>query len=237
MDCIDRVLLVDDDANLCGMIRDYLRANGFAVEVARNAALALSCTAPDVYGIMLLASSLPQPAVWEKLKMLRSYSNVSVILLIEREEEIDGGTRILADDYVMKPFNRRELLARIHAVQRRKYSQRSLNTLVQVDDVAVDRAARCVRCRGQILELTTSEFSLIETLARSAGQVVSRESLMESVLGRRFTAFDRSLDMLVSRLRRKLAAAGVAGRIKTIRCEGYQFATSPVRAMSLSSSR
>jgi DNA-binding response OmpR family regulator len=173
------------------------------------------------------------------LRRLRaSASPMSVLLLTARGEDVDRivGLEIGADDYLPKPFNPRELLARIRAILRRSNAAETpaaaANFLI-VMGLELDTTARLARCNGVLLDLTDIEFGLLQTLMRSAGEVVSREQLAESVLGRKFHPFDRSLDMHVSRLRHKLDAADDFGdRVKTIRGVGYQLAVPASRTLA-----
>jgi two-component system response regulator CpxR len=155
------------------------------------------------------------------------------MLLTARGEDIDRivGLEIGADDYLPKPFNPRELLARMRAILRRHSgATKTEPALLRVDDLELDAAARSVMQGGKKIDLTSVEFALLETLMRFPGQVVSREQLSESVLGRKFDPFDRSLDMHVSRLRRKLSENGARDeQVKTIRGAGYQLAVSGAR--------
>jgi two-component system response regulator CpxR len=167
---------------------------------------------------------LPGLDGFEVLRELRRVSQVDVIMLTARGEDVDRivGLEIGADDYVPKPFNPRELLARIRAVQRRRAKKSLQQSALQAGRIKLDVAERSVFCARRPIELTTIEFDLLRTLLESAGQVVTRDALVKSVLGRGFDPFDRSLDMHVSRLRRKLEAAGENDCIKTVRSIGYQ---------------
>lgn len=223
----DRVLVVDNDAELCTVVSEYLACFGFAVDHTDNARTGLKRAKTGSYGTVLLELKLSGLDIFAILAELRRLSQVDILLLTGRAEDAD---RILslemgADDFLTKPFSPRELLARIHAVQRRTHRCRPDECFL-VNDVQIDPGSRSASYHGHALELTTMEFSLLETLMKSAGHVVTREVLLDSVLGRHLNPFDRSLDMLVSRLRRKLDATGATGRIKTIRLIGYQFATS-----------
>jgi two-component system response regulator CpxR len=165
---------------------------------------------------------------FEVLKQIRITSSVSVLLLTARGEHVDRivGLEIGADDYLPKPFNPRELLARMRAILRRSTTiAPKEGGVLRVQKLELDPAARKVLQNGKKLDLTDIEFALLEALMRSPGKVVSREKLSESVLGRKFDPFDRSLDMHVSRLRRKLAQSGPQDdQVKTIRGSGYQLA-------------
>ena len=173
---------------------------------------------------------LPGMDGFEVLKQIRAASTaVSVLLLTARGDDVDRivGLEIGADDYLPKPFNPRELLARMRAVLRRNETvePESETSTLHVDDLELNTAARSVRVSGKKVEVTDVEFALLEALMRSPGKVVSREELAEFALGRSLNSFDRSLDMHVSRLRRKLDEANSSGdRVKTVRGAGYQLA-------------
>jgi two-component system response regulator CpxR len=172
---------------------------------------------------------LPGLDGFEVLKRIRAASSASVLLLTARGDDVDRivGLEIGADDYLPKPFNPRELLARMRAILRRTASTevKVESTLLRADGLELDTASRNVLLNGEAIDLTDVEFALLEALLHSPGKVVSREELAENVLGRKFHPFDRSLDMHISRLRRKLGDKGSEGdRVKTIRGAGYQLA-------------
>jgi len=225
MGLVDRVLLIDDDAELGGMLKEYLRRQGVTVDVALSGDKGLQQFQKEPYALVLLDVMLPGRDGFEVLRELRQTSRVDVIMLTARGEDIDRilGLEMGADDYLPKPFNPRELLARIRAVQRRK-EKRAPETRLQANGITLDNAERSVRWRGRTITLTTVEFEVLRTLLESAGQVVSREDLVRSALGRGLQAFDRSLDMHISRLRKKLEGAGADPCIKTVRSTGYQLA-------------
>lgn len=220
---MEDVLLIDDDAELCAMLTDYLGRYGFRVSAVHRGDTGLEAARRRSWPMILLDVMLPGLDGFEVLKQIRSFSSDSVLLLTARGEDVDRivGLEIGADDYLAKPFNARELLARIRAIRRRSAAPMvtDLQRLV-VDDLELDPATRSVTQGGEALALTDVEFTLLESLMRSPGKVVDRESLAESVLGRKFNPFDRSLDMHVSRLRRKLG--GGEDRVKTVRGTGYQ---------------
>jgi two-component system response regulator CpxR len=174
---------------------------------------------------------LPGLNGFEVLRRLRNTSRVPVLLLTARGEDVDRivGLEIGADDYLPKPFNPRELVARIRAILRRtnntEKSGAAVPDIVRVGDIELDPATRTVRQNGTQLDLTSVEFNLLEVLLREAGRVVTRERLVDSVLSRKFSPFDRSIDMHVSKLRRKLGDSdGGTEHIKTVRGTGYIFA-------------
>jgi two-component system, OmpR family, response regulator CpxR len=225
MELVDRVLLIDDDAELGGMLKEYLRRQGVTVDVALSGDKGLQQFQKEAYALVLLDVMLPGRDGFEVLRELRQTSRVDVIMLTARGEDIDRilGLEMGADDYLPKPFNPRELLARIHAVQRRK-DKRAPETRLQANGITLDNAERSVRWRGRAIILTTVEFEVLRALLESAGQVVSREDLARSALGRGLQPFDRCLDMHISRLRKKLEGAGADPCIKTVRSTGYQLA-------------
>lgn len=210
------------------MLTEYLGKNGFRVRTAHRGDTGLKAAQQRPWSLILLDVMLPGMDGFEVLKRIRAESAVNVLLLTARGEDVDRivGLEIGADDYVPKPFNPRELLARMRAVLRRTASPSQVQAeTLRVDDLELDAAARKALRAERNLDLTDIEFGLLEALMRSAGKVVNREELSQSVLGRQFDPFDRSLDMHVSRLRRKLSDAGApADQVKTIRGVGYQLA-------------
>ncbi len=226
-----RILLVDDDTELVEMIREYLEPEGFAVDVAHDSETCLA-SEPERKDLIILDVMLPGLSGLEVLKALRQRSSVPVILLTARDGELDRvvGLEIGADDYVPKPFNPRELVARMRAVLRRTSADgpRPAPDLA-VGGVHLNTAARSASCDGRLLDLTTAEFNLLEHLLRRAGQIVTRDELSAAAFGRQqMTRIDRNVDTLVSKVRRKLDAEGdLEGRIKTVRNIGYLLALPP----------
>lgn len=223
---MEDVLLIDDDVELCAMLTEYLGKNGFRVKTAHRGDAGLRAAQQRPWSLILLDVMLPGMDGFEVLKRIRAESSVNVLLLTARGEDVDRivGLEIGADDYLPKPFNPRELLARMRAVLRRNLTPAGAEpSVLRVGDLELDAAARKVLKGTARIDLTDVEFGLLEALMRSPGKVVSREDLSQSVLGRGFDPFDRSLDMHVSRLRRKLNQAGAGDeQVKTIRGVGYQ---------------
>lgn len=224
---MENVLLIDDDVELCSMLTDYLGRHGFHVTSIHRGDTGLKAAREKSWALVLLDVMLPGMDGFEVLKQLRGVSPVRVLLLTARGDDVDRivGLEIGADDYLPKPFNPRELLARMRAILRRSSTAEpvSASAILRIDDLELDSGARTVLIKGKIVELTDVEFSLLEALMRSPGKVVSREELAERALGRSLNPFDRSLDMHVSRLRRKLDEVSSSGdRVKTIRGAGYQ---------------
>lgn len=222
------ILLIDDDTELAAMLTEYLGRFSFRVTAVHRGDLGLAAALEKPWSLILLDVMLPGMDGFEVLRRLRASSAVSVLLLTARGEDVDRivGLEIGADDYLPKPFNPRELLARMRAILRRTAAvAKPEQNVLRADGLELNRAARLVMLHGIKVELTDVEFALLEVLLRSPGKVVAREEMSETVLGRKFHPFDRSLDMHVSRLRRKLVdAGGSEEQVKTIRGAGYQLA-------------
>lgn len=222
-----KLLIVDDDAELSALLKELLEADDFEAEIASNGERGLERAASGDHALVVLDLMLPKMNGMEVLKRLRSTSSIPVILLTAKGEEVDRvlGLEFGADDYLPKPFSPRELIARIRAILRRTLQsadQKAAPEKLVVGDVELDTGTRAVRRAGQPVDLTAVEFNLLEALLREAGRVVSRELLVKVVLGRIFSPFDRSIDMHISKLRKKLGDQQ-HGRdyIKTIRSVGY----------------
>jgi two-component system response regulator CpxR len=223
-----RILLVDDDAELCNLLSEFLKREGFSVECEHEGHSGLQKAGAGGVDLVVLDVMLPGLDGFEILRRLRPQSKVPVIMLTARGEDVDRiiGLELGADDYLPKPFNPRELAARIRAVLRR-YEQRPPATAgrVEVNGVALDPGTREVFTEGRRVDLTTFEFDILEMLMRSAGRVLSRDRLMENFYNRKATPFDRSIDMHISHLRKKIEHGSTL--IKTIRGVGYQFCRTP----------
>jgi two-component system response regulator CpxR len=222
------ILLVDDDAELCALLTEFLRREGFTVECAHEGNYGLEMALKPGVNMVVLDVMLPGIDGFEILKRLRQKSKVPVMMLTARGEDVDRivGLELGADDYLPKPFNPKELSARIRAVLRR-YEPRpaARASRVEINGILLDPGTRQAFSNGKPVELTTFEFDILELLMRSAGRVLSRDALMENFYSRKATPFDRSLDMHISHLRKKLENGDAL--IKTIRGVGYQFALSP----------
>ena len=235
---MDRVLIIDDDVELCELVEEYLKPEGFEVEAVHDGEKGLERALSGDHVLGVLDLMLPGMNGLDVLRKLRGESSIPVLILTARGDDVDRivGLEIGADDYLPKPFNPRELLARIRAILRRVQAPsagQAGDEKIAVGDVELDPAARTVQRAGEAVDLTSVEFALLEALMRAAGQVVTREQLAQGVLGRRFMPFDRSIDMHVSKLRRKLGdPPGGGERIKTIRGVGYIFAK-PMRPVGV----
>ncbi len=221
-----RILVVDDDAGLTHLLRDYLAAEGFEVAIAGDGEAGARAALDGGVDLVVLDVMLPRLGGFDALRRIREHSAVPVIMLTARGEDVDRivGLELGADDYLPKPFNPRELVARIRAVLRRGKPGAPATGAIVVGDLQLDAGSRQVWRGGEEVVLTGTEFSVLEQLVRAAGTVVRRDALFREVLGRRPAAFDRSLDVHVSNLRRKLGPLPDGGeRIKTVRGLGYQY--------------
>jgi two-component system, OmpR family, response regulator len=221
-------LLVEDDVRLATLTREYLEGHGVAVVGVTDGRRGLSEALTGRFDVVLLDLMLPGKDGLEVCREVRSRSDVPIIVLTARGEEADRvmGLELGADDYLAKPYSPRELLARIRAVTRRAKGRAGpAQGVVRVGTLLVDPAARSVSLAGRQVHLTGYEFALLEALARRAGRVLSREQLMELARGSAEEAFDRSVDVHVSRLRQKLGDDPKRPRlIKTVRGSGYVLA-------------
>ena len=234
---MERVLIVDDDRELCELVAELLATEGFGVEVADGSAEGLERALTGPHSLVVLDVMMPGMNGFELLRRLRAEgSSVPVLMLTARGDDVDRivGLEIGADDYLPKPFNPRELVARINAILRRVERRGALvgasqesraPERIEVGDVEVDAGTRVVRRAGRTVELTNVEYEIVVMLLTSAGRVVTREDLVRTVLGRELSVFDRSIDMHISHLRKKLGRrAGEVERIKTVRGVGYIYA-------------
>lgn len=228
-----RILLLDDDTELCDLLTEYLRPEGFEILVVHDGEEGLAAALSSPVDLVLLDVMLPGKNGFDVLRELRARSPVPVLMLTAKGDEIDRivGLELGADDYLPKPFNPRELLARIRAVLRRGERPETTSAeRLNAGDIEMDVGARIVRIAGKDTELTSVEFKLLEALLRSAGKVVSREKLAMAALERTLGPFERSLDVHVSNLRRKLGPADDGSpRIRTLRSEGYLLACAATR--------
>ena len=224
---MERILVIDDDVELCSLVAEYLQPEGFLVEAVYNGEQGLEKAELSEHRLVVLDVMLPGINGFEVLRRLRQTSKIPVLLLTARGEDVDRivGLEIGADDYLPKPFNPRELVARIRAILRRSNPEdrdSQVSDVLRVGEIDLDPASRTAHQKGKPLDLTSVEFNLLEVLLREAGNVVSRERLVDAVLGRKFSPFDRSIDMHVSKVRRKLGDTdGGTDHIKTVRGVGY----------------
>ena len=230
---MDRILVIDDDVELCGLVTEYLEPEGFQIEAVHDGEHGLERALTGDHLLVVLDVMLPRMNGFDVLRRMRSTSRMPVLLLTARGEDVDRivGLEIGADDYLPKPFNPRELVARIRAILRRtRAAEGSPGDILRVGNVELNPATRTVLQDGNSVELTSVEFNLLQVLLQEAGQVVSRERLVDTVLGRKFSPFDRSIDMHVSKVRKKLGDTdGGTDYIKTVRGIGYIFTRPPAK--------
>jgi two-component system response regulator CpxR len=227
-----KILIVDDDKKLCRLVADYLEPMGYQVEASHNGAQGLERVLKGDFHAVILDVMMPQMDGFEVLKRMRRESDIPVLMLTARGEETDRivGLEMGADDYLPKTFSSRELLARLRAVTRR-YSKSEPpaasageNNRLAFGDLQVDLSARAVRLGAETLNLTPIEYDLLISLAKSSGRVLSRDQLLDAVAGRSYDVFDRSVDVHISSLRRKLGEDPRNPRfIQTVRTAGYMF--------------
>ena len=227
---MDQILIIDDDVALCELVTEYLQPLGFQISSAHRGDTGAELATSKNPDLVVLDVMLPGLNGFEVLRKIREQSKVPVLMLTARGDDVDRiiGLEIGADDYLAKPFNPRELAARIKAILRRtktEPAEQQAPRVVTVGDVELDYGTRVVRRDGEVVDLTNVEFELLANLLRSAGQVIKRDELSQTVLGRTPSVFDRSIDMHISNLRKKLGHkyAGLE-RIKTLRGVGYIYA-------------
>lgn len=226
---MEQILIIDDDVALCELVTEYLEPLGFTVDSVHRGDAGADRALAGKYSIVILDVMLPGVNGFEVLRSIRAQSKLPVLMLTARGDDVDRivGLEIGADDYLPKPFNPRELVARIRAILRRTGAEPLGGTAkpLIVGDIELDLGTRVVRRSGKVIQLTAVEFDLLEKLLRSAGRILSREDLSKEVLGRNTSPFDRSIDMHISNLRKKLGhQVGAVERIKTVRGVGYIYA-------------
>nr|WP_136251441.1 response regulator transcription factor [Ningiella ruwaisensis] len=219
------ILLIDDDKALGDLLCDYLNQQGLNASAEQSPLKGLELLKSGGYDLLLLDVMMPQLDGFELLKQLRQFSAIPVIMLTAKGDDYDKilGLELGADDYLPKPFNHRELLARIKALTRRLDPSSGFikQSKMELHDIVLDESTREVKVKGQTLALTGTEFLFLLHLMRSKGHLLSKEHLSQSVLSRRLMPFDRSLDMHMSNIRKKLSEAGVDNVIRTVRGSGY----------------
>ena len=222
---MERVLVIDDDAELCRLVTRFLAREGFETNWAANGASGVERASAEPYSLIMLDVMLPDTDGFDVLHRIRQRSRTPVLMLTARGDTLDRirGLEMGADDYLPKPFEPAELAARIRAILRRSGPHPGA-AAITLGDLEVDGGARAVRRKGVLVDLTTVEFDLLAALMRVAGSTVSRQDLVRIVLGRDFSPFDRSIDTHVCNLRRKLGPLEHGGeRIKGVRGAGYLY--------------
>src|ERR1700739_2208555 len=220
---MDRVLIVDDDVQLCRLLTERLNSEGFTIEAVNDGIRGLERALSMEHALVVLDLMLPGMGGLDVLRRLRTKSPVPVLILTARGEDVDRilGLEIGADDYLPKPFNPRELIARIRAILRRTMRVAAGTHPLIVGDMRLDPASREARIQGRLISITSVEFALLEVLMAHAGRIVTREELTEAVLGRKLGPFDRVIDVHVSNIRKRLGPSQGVERIKAIHGSGY----------------
>ncbi|MFM9903894.1 MAG: response regulator [Pyrinomonadaceae bacterium] len=224
---MDKILIIDDDEELCELVSEYLGVEGFTVESVNDGETGLERALSGEYDMAILDVMLPKMNGFDVLRSLREQSQLPVIMLTARGDDMERivGLEIGADDYLPKPFNPRELAARLRAILRRASGDENDaadDDKISLDGVEIVASARTATCGGIDLNLTSIEFELLRELMKEAGKIVKKEDLSERVLERKLSPFDRSLDMHISNVRKKLGTRpDGSDRIKTIRSVGY----------------
>jgi len=224
---MNRILIIDDDEELCELVAEYLTVEGFETKAVHDGQTGLETALAGDYDMAVLDVMLPKMNGFDVLRNLRTSSKLPVLMLTARGDDMERivGLEIGADDYLAKPFNPRELVARLRAILRRTEppaTEDKASDRVSVGDLELSRSSRTAWIEGKEVPLTSVEFDLLANLASEAGTVVRKDDLSEAVLERKLSPYDRSLDMHISNLRKKLGSRpDGSDRIKTIRSVGY----------------
>ena len=225
---VANILLVDDDVELLDMLKTYLEREGFAVTVTDDPEVGVKAALSGEFGLVVLDVMMPRMSGIEVLSRIRSTSRIPVLMLTAKGDDADRiiGLELGADDYVPKPCTPRELLARVRAILRRTQpagQDEEMPAVIESGQLKLFPRQRRAECDGKLLDLTSTEFNLLEALTRNAGRTVSKDALSEMALGRPLARFDRSIDVHISSIRRKLGTLP-DGRswIQTVVRQGYQ---------------
>jgi two-component system response regulator CpxR len=226
---VQKILVVDDDVELCELVAEYLEPDGYQVEAVNDGNAGVNRALSGGHALVVLDYMLPGLNGFEVLRQIRAASQVPIVMLTARGDDMNRivGLQLGADDYLPKPFNPLELVARINAVLRRAQPQpdKSKPEVIVIGDIEMDNRTRTVRRDSQAIELTVVEYSLLEKFLQTPGRVITREELVKAILHRELSPFDRSIDTHVSNLRKKIGhEVNGAERIKTIRGIGYIYA-------------
>lgn len=223
----DEVLIIDDDARLAAMLSDYLSGNGFVVARAATGRAGVDDVRRRAPAAVILDIMLPDIDGFETCRLIRGFSDVPVLMLTAKGEETDRivGLELGADDYLPKPFNPRELLARLKAILRRRSGHGGSTRVLRFGSLEIDPDSRSARIDGVTRQMTSYQFDLLVAMAENAGRTLSREHLMDLVKGEELEAFDRSIDVHVSRIRAAIEPDPKnPRRLITVRGAGYVFA-------------
>jgi len=226
------ILIIDDDKSLAELLKEYLQAEGLSVTIKHNLNSGLACCLSNSFDLLILDVMLPDGSGFDVIPKIREQQIIPILMLTARGDEVDRivGLEIGADDYIAKPCSPRELHARIKALLRRANLSVAKEQIqnIELGDLQINYSCREVFCKQELVTLTGTEFNLLTELSKNLGKLLSKETLSQQVLGRRLSAFDRSIDMHVSNLRKKLhLGAFNLPDLKTIRGCGY-ILTAPV---------
>lgn len=228
---MDPILIIDDDTELCSLLLEYLNSEGFTVEAVNESKIGIELALSGKFSFIILDVMLPDIDGFEVLRTIRSRSSIPVLMLTAKGDDIDRiiGLEMGADDYLPKPFNPRELIARIKAIQRRAEplngAREIQNKSIQrVGDLSLNHKTQTLVQNGKRIELTTVEFLILHELLINKGKTISREELAEKALDRKLSLFDRSVDVHIANLRKKIGHQYLGGeRIRTVRGVGYLY--------------
>ena len=229
---MQEILVIDDDVELCELVAEYLEPDGYKVEAVHEGHEGVQRALSGQHALVVLDYMLPGLNGFEVLRQIRACSHLPIVMLTARGDDVNRiiGLQIGADDYLPKPFNPLELVARINAVLRRTQAapdRKQTAEVIVVGDVEMDNRTHTVRRDGEPIELTAVEYALLEKLLGAPGRILEREELVKDVLHRELSPFDRSIDTHVSNLRKKLGhQVNGAERIKTVRSVGYIYVAS-----------
>ncbi len=225
----DAILIIDDDRELCALLEEYLEQQGFTVHAIHDGAEAVTHLLDHDYAALVLDIMLPGMQGLDVLRKLRERWDTPVLMLTARGEDTDRivGLELGADDYLPKPCNPRELVARLRAILRRSGESRAGagKTELVVGALRLHSGERAASYEESTLPLTSAEFNLLQVLMQQPGQPVDKETLSRRALGRPMSAYDRSIDVHISKIRKKLAEVGAEGLIISVRGQGYQLAS------------
>jgi DNA-binding response OmpR family regulator len=222
-----RLLIADDDVELCNLLRQYFDMEGMALDAVHDGNAVLPTLQQSAFDLLILDIMLPGQQGLEVLRQVRRSNTIPVLMLTARGEEMDRiiGLELGADDYLPKPSSPRELVARVRSILRRSLitqEDKQGAAVLRLEDLELHTATRQVFCAGHKILLTGAEFSVLQELLRAPGQIIDKSELFQRALGRRLQAFDRSLDMHISNLRKKLGAhPDGEARIIAVRGAGY----------------
>ncbi len=220
-----KLLIIDDDNKLLELLKEYFEKNNFECDTAELPSEGLKKISKNNYDLIILDVMLPEMDGFEVCKQIRKQNDVPIVMLTAKGETTDRivGLEIGADDYVSKPFEPRELLARVNAIIRRNERQYRTDEVLEFKDMEIDCNKRSVLFKNELLELTSTEYELLLLFAKNNGKVLSRDYMLQNTRGISWQSYDRSIDVLVSRLRTKLSGDSKEDYIKTIHSVGYMF--------------